>query len=105
MQASVTALGDPLQADDYVAPANADIAAIKTKVDTLENTDVSTLATQVSVDALGTPLQADDYVAPANSDIAAIKAKTDTLVNTDLTDVEADLAKIQKNTKLIPATL
>jgi hypothetical protein len=88
----LAAVGNPMQASSYVAPANADIAAIKAKTDVLVNTDVSMLATaaqvselptlaeiessgvlakeatlatkasQSSVSALGTPLQEADYV-------------------------------------------
>jgi hypothetical protein len=89
-QAAVTALGTPLQASAYTAPANSDIAAIKSKTDTLVNAptvaqlEASALAKQSDVAFLGSPLQASAYVEPANSDIAAIKAKTDTLINTDI---------------------
>lgn len=43
---AVQALGQPLQAQDYEAPANADIAAIKAKTDTLVNADLSGIALQ-----------------------------------------------------------
>jgi hypothetical protein len=73
-QASVTALGSPLQADDYTAPDNAGIAAIEAKVDTLENADLSGVATSAEVLALGTPLQAGDYT-PAPT-LVQIEAST-----------------------------
>lgn len=100
-QSSVTSLGSPLQTSGYVPPANADIAAIKAKTDTLVNgptlaaieastvlakeSTLSSRASQASVNALGTPMQAVSYVVPDNTNIAAIKAKVDTLQNTDLT--------------------
>jgi hypothetical protein len=77
-QASVTALGTPLQASSYTAPDNAGITAIKAKTDTLVNGPTlvqiegstvlakeSTLAgkaSQASVTALGTPMQAGEVV-------------------------------------------
>lgn len=70
-----------LAAADYVAPANADIAAIKAKTDTLTNTDISTLATQSSVTALGTPLQAADYVVPPTA--AAIATQVEVAIIAD----------------------
>lgn len=47
-QASVDAIGEPLQEADYVAPNNADIAAIKAKTDILENTDLSGVEADLS---------------------------------------------------------
>jgi hypothetical protein len=70
-----------LAASAYVAPANADIAAIKAKTDTLTNTDISTLATQSSVTALGTPLQAADYVVPPTA--AAIATQVEVAIIAD----------------------
>lgn len=105
-----------LATSGYTAPANADIAAIKAKTDTLVNAptvaqlEASGLAKQAAVTALGTPLQTSSYVAPANSDIAAIKAKTDTLVNTDTsalakkTDVEVVNQGVKNASLLIPHT-
>jgi hypothetical protein len=77
-QASVTALGTPLQASSYTAPDNAGITAIKAKTDTLVNGPTlvqiegstilakeSTLAgkaSQASVTALGTPMQTGEVV-------------------------------------------
>lgn len=43
---AVQAIGTPLQSQDYTAPANADIAAIKAKTDTLVNADLSGIALQ-----------------------------------------------------------
>lgn len=43
IRAAVDALGTPLQASAYVAPDNTKIAEIKTKVDTLQNTDLTTV--------------------------------------------------------------
>lgn len=47
-QESVTALGSPMQESSYVAPANADIAAIKTKTDTLANTDLTAVESDLA---------------------------------------------------------
>lgn len=57
--------------------------AIKTKVDTLENTDTSTLSKKADTDLL---LKSADYVAPDNAKIVQIKNKVDTLENANLTD-------------------
>jgi hypothetical protein len=57
-----TAISTRLATSGYTAPANADIAAIKAKTDTLVNTDTSSLALQASVAALGTPMQAGALV-------------------------------------------
>jgi plastocyanin len=57
-----TAISTRLATSGYTAPANADIAAIKAKTDTLVNTDTSALALQASVAALGTPMQAGALV-------------------------------------------
>jgi hypothetical protein len=103
-QSSVDALsvatGTPLQAGDYVAPSNADIASIKATVEAIEPTDISTLATAAQVTALGTPLQADEYIAPDNEDIAAIKAKTDTLTNAPTAADVADAVRTELATEL-----
>jgi hypothetical protein len=106
------AIGTPLQADDYTAPDNTTIGEIKTKVDTLNNYDDTSLQTKVDtantkITALGTPLQAVDYTAPDNTTINEIKTKVDTLENTDITTLatEATLNKVKANTNLIPATL
>lgn len=79
---------NPLLATSYIAPDNASIGQIKTKVDTLQNADVSGLATSVEVGNLsnqvGIPLQAVNYVAPANSDIASIKATVEAIEPVDI---------------------
>ncbi len=69
------AVGTPLQAGDYTAPDNQSIASINAKVDTLENTDVSALATQASVDAIGVPLQAQDYTDPPTAEQIAAQVE------------------------------
>lgn len=56
-----------LASSSYAAPANSDIAAIKTKTDSYLDAAVSSR------------LASGAYTAPANADIAAIKAKTDNL--------------------------
>lgn len=58
------AVSTRLASSGYTAPANADIAAIKAKTDTLVNADTSALATSAQVAALGSPLQASSYVVP-----------------------------------------
>jgi len=73
------AVSTRLASVSYTAPDNATIGTINTKVQTLQNTDISGLATQASVNALGSPLQASSYTAPDNASISAIKAKTDNL--------------------------
>jgi hypothetical protein len=78
-KAQIDALGTPLQESTYVAPDNAIIGQIKTKVDTLDNYDDTSI--QGKVDALGSPLQEGSYVAPDNTTIGEIKAKVDTLEN------------------------
>jgi hypothetical protein len=72
-----------LAAADYVAPANADIAAIKAKTDTLVNTDISTLATAAAVTALGTPLQSADYVIPPTAAAIATQVELSILTEGD----------------------
>jgi hypothetical protein len=74
VETKVDALGDPMQADDYVAPDNTAIGQIKSKVDTLENYDDSALAS-----AVGSPLQADDYIVPDNAGIESANAKLDAI--------------------------
>lgn len=101
-ESSITALGSPLQADDYLAPDNAKIATIDTNVASigvlvadlplLSEIEASTvLAKESSITALGAPLQADDYLAPDNATIAEIQTKVDTLQNVDLSNVPADV--------------
>lgn len=72
-QSSVTALGTPLQAGSYVAPANSDISAIKGKTDNLPSDPASN--TQVN-----TRLAASAYIAPDNAAIAVIGADTHELL-------------------------
>jgi hypothetical protein len=114
------AMSTRLAAISYAAPANADIAAIKTKTDALTNgltlaqiEGSAVLAKAVAVAAIPTnPVLATDtrldkldatvssrlaatgYTAPANSDISAIKVKTDVLANADLSGLalESSLA-------------
>ena len=98
VETKVDDLGSPMQTGDDI------VDAIKTKVDTLENYDPTTVLA-----AIDDTLKAVDYVAPDNSSVAeikdkvnslenyddataqskldAIKSKTDTLVNTDLTGI------------------
>jgi hypothetical protein len=101
---------------DFIAPDNDSIADILTKVDTLENTDLTGIATatnvtdakdeiiaelaNVEVDLTGVALEATSQDIKTTVDaltnyddttaqgkLDAIKAKTDTLVNTDLTGI------------------
>jgi hypothetical protein len=101
---------------DFIAPDNDSIADILTKVDTLENTDLTGIATatnvtdakdeiiaelaNVEVDLTGVALEATSQDIKATVDalinyddttaqtkLDAIKTKTDTLVNTDLTGI------------------
>jgi hypothetical protein len=78
------AVGDAMTLTaDYDAAKTAatqtSVDEIKAKVDTLENADLSALATSAEVQALGEPLQAEDYVAPANADIASIKTTVEAI--------------------------
>jgi Asp-tRNA(Asn)/Glu-tRNA(Gln) amidotransferase C subunit len=81
-----------LKAADYVAPDNATIAEIQTKVDTLENTDLTGIATATDVTNAQT----------------SIEAKIDAIPVTDLTGITDDLTIINENVKdaslFIPAT-
>jgi hypothetical protein len=101
---------------DFIAPDNDSITDILTKVDTLENTDLTGIATatnvtdakdeiiaelaNVEVDLTGVALEATSQDikttvdaltnyddTTAQTKLDAIKAKTDTLVNTDLTGI------------------
>jgi hypothetical protein len=97
-QASVTALGIPLQASSYVAPANADIAAIKAKTDTLVNTDISGLPTLTEIEASSVLAKASP-VSAVDTKVTAIKAKTDTLVNAPtVADIEASTVLAKETT-------
>jgi hypothetical protein len=78
------AVGDAMSLTaDYDAAKTAatqtSVDEIKAKVDTLENADLSALATSAEVQALGEPLQAEDYVAPVNADIASIKTTVEAI--------------------------
>lgn len=98
------AVSSRLASSGYTAPANADIAAIKSTVDTNLNATVSSrlatsgyttpptaaanasavrtnLATELGrIDAaVSSRLASSGYTAPANADVAAIRAKTDNL--------------------------
>lgn len=55
VSAAVQAIGQPLQAQDYEAPANADIAAIRFRTDPL--TDVARQATSLAVQQLSIEIQ------------------------------------------------
>ncbi len=73
-QASVTALGSPLQASSYVAPANSDISAIKAKTDNLPSDPADQSAVEAAIAGIPaglTPTQAAtlDQIA---SDVAAL---------------------------------
>lgn len=74
-----------LAAASYAAPANADIATIKSEV-------------QSKLDAaVSTRMSASSYVAPANADVAAIKAVTDTLP-TGISDLAVAVAGVPATT-------
>jgi hypothetical protein len=81
-QASVTALGTPLQASSYVPPDNASISEIKTKVNTLQNTDISGLPTLTEIEG-STVLAKQDT-------LNQVKTKVDTLENAPSADTIAD---------------
>ena len=66
--AQVTALGTPLQAGDYTAPDNATIGQIKSKVDTLENTDTSSLPTLAQIEG-SSVLAKESSVLAINDDL------------------------------------
>jgi hypothetical protein len=90
---------------DYVAPDNVTIQDIKSKVDTLENTDLTGIALENSVqevltavqdidvdftpvlDAVDLTLKESEYTAPDNATIGQIKSKVDSLENADLSDL------------------
>jgi hypothetical protein len=86
--AILTAIGDTLQAVDYVAPDNAGITSANTKLDAIPTN----------------PLLADDYVAPDNAKIVAIDAKVATLENYDDTVLQTKVDNIQTSIDNIPAT-
>jgi hypothetical protein len=67
-QSSVDAIPTtPLLAANYTAPANADIAAIKAKTDTLTNTDLAGIATATNVSAAQTAIISAMPAAPLGS--------------------------------------
>ena len=72
---------------------------IKTKVDTLENYDDTSL-----IVAIGSPLQVSSYVAPDNTSIGQIKSKVNTLENYDDTTLQTKVDSIQTSIDNIPAT-
>jgi hypothetical protein len=72
-----------LKAADYVAPDNATIAEIQTKVDSLENTDLTGIATTTDVTNAQT----------------AIEDKIDAIPATDLTGITEDLTIINEGVK------
>lgn len=91
-----------------IVPDNASITSILADTNELQ-LNQGNFATATG---FATPLNVTDSEAnviaevDANeSKIDAVKTKVDTLNNTDLTSVDADLAEIKKNTKLIPAVL
>jgi hypothetical protein len=86
--AVLTAIGTPLQADDYVAPDNAGITSANTKLDAIPTNT----------------LLADDYVAPDNVTIGQIQTKVDTLENYDDTTLQTKVDNIQTSIDNIPAT-
>jgi hypothetical protein len=101
--AVLNAIGDTLQAVDYVAPDNAGITSANTKLDAIPTN----------------PLLADDYVAPDNTSIGQIKSKVDTLnnyndavlqgkvdalENYDDTTLQTKVDNIQTSIDNIPAT-
>jgi hypothetical protein len=77
--AVLTAIGDTLQADDYVAPDNAGITSANTKLDAIPTN----------------PLLASAYVAPDNAKIVAIDAKVATLENYDDTVLQGKVDALE----------
>jgi len=85
---------------DYVAPDNTKITEIKTKVDTLENTDLTGIALEATsqeilttvqdidvdftpvLDAIDLTLKTSEYTAPDNGTVSLINTKVDTLATT-----------------------
>jgi hypothetical protein len=96
------AVSSRLAAIDYEAPANSDIAAIKTKTDTLVNTDLTGIATTADVSSVPSSVRSElttelaridvaistrNDIAPANATIAAIDSKLDN--KPSLTQIES----------------
>jgi hypothetical protein len=79
-----------LKAADYVAPDNAKIGQIKTKVDTLQNYDDTAL--EAKVDAT---LKAADYVIPDNDTVTMINTKIDELAGDEYDPATDSLKKIK----------
>jgi hypothetical protein len=85
---------------DYVAPDNTKIGDIKTKVDTLENTDLTGIALEATsqeilttvqdididftpvLDAIDLTLKTSEYTAPDNGTVSLINTKVDALATT-----------------------
>lgn len=78
-ESSITALGSPLQADDYVVPDNATIAEIQTKVDTLQNVDLSNVPADVWAYAVRTLTTAAGLTEEQVALLEGIKTQTDLL--------------------------
>jgi hypothetical protein len=110
-QASVNNLGLPLQSNDYTAPDNISIAAIKAKTDTLVNTDVSGLPSLSEIEA-SSVLNPSTIVNSAKTAIlnAISSSETSTLsaISTNTQTLSTKLGVINANVKdaslLIPAT-
>jgi hypothetical protein len=101
--------------NDGIADANTKLDDIQTKVDTLENTDLTGIALEATsqeilttvqdidvdftpvLDAIDLTLKTSEYTAPDNVKIGQIKTKVDTLENTDIstlaTTVQLEAAK------------
>jgi len=101
--------------NDGIADANTKLDAIQTKVDTLENTDLTGIALEATsqeilttvqdidvdftpvLDAIDLTLKTSQYTAPDNVKIGQIKTKVDTLQNTNIstlaTTVQLEAAK------------
>jgi hypothetical protein len=77
--AVLNAIGDTLQAVDYVAPDNAGITSANTKLDAIPTN----------------PLLASAYVAPDNTSIGQIKSKVDTLENYDDTVLQGKVDALE----------
>jgi hypothetical protein len=94
--------------------------SIKTKTDTLENYDDTTLISKVDeiqtsvndidvdftpvLEAVDLTLKADDYIAPDNSKIAEIKTKVDSLQNYNDATAQAKLDEIKAKTDVLVNT-
>lgn len=94
--ASVDALGTPLQADSYTAPANADIASIKATVEAMEPTDLTGIPAAVRAE-LSTELGRMDVAVSTRSTLQIGDAMTLT-TSYDPAKSAASLADIQSTT-------